>query len=297
MWPFFRQINPGHIHGDELVCLTEVAYDNLTRGRETDGRSEAGRRMNEPDQLRHSQYPLVSLHSAGSTFASAARSRCCEAAQQDVLLEILRQERRYRIRSTLRFCRHSLGHVSTSRQSRLPTTRDFEPFIQRIAAGEQGVLTAEPVLLLEPTSGSSAASKLIPYTKGLKRQFQQGIDPWIADLYRSFPSLMTGQSYWSVTPAARKPERTSGGIPVGFEDDSDYLGGFKGWLVRSVQAVPMEVKLIGDMESFWYVTLLFLLRSRRLALVSVWNPTFLTILCEHLHRGGRNLLMIWPPGP
>lgn len=208
---------------------------------------------------------------------------CCEAAQHDVLREILLKNaasefgRRYGFAAI-----RSSGEY----QAAVPLAEygDFETYISRIAAGEQGVLTAETVLLLEPTSGSSAASKLIPYTKGLKRQFQLGLAPWIADLYRSFPAMITGQSYWSITPAARKPEQTSGGIPVGFEDDSDYLGGFKGWLVRSVQAVPLEVKLIGDMEGFWYVTLLFLLRSRRLALVSVWNPTFLTILCDYLHR-------------
>jgi hypothetical protein len=207
----------------------------------------------------------------------------CEAAQQAVLLEILRQNA-----DTAFGQHHGFAAIRSPReyQTAVPLAEygDFEPHIQRVAAGEQGVLTAEPVLLLEPTSGSAAASKLIPYNKGLKRQFQQGLAPWIADLYRNYPSLISDRSYWSITPATRKPERTSGGIPVGFEDDSDYLGGFKGWLVRSVQAVPMEVKRIGDMESFWYVTLLFLLRSRRLALVSVWNPTFLTILCEHLHR-------------
>jgi hypothetical protein len=222
-----------------------------------------------------------------STLAEAHRFRrslrCCEAAQQAVLLEILRQNA-----ATEYGRRYGFAAIrsATEYQSAVPLAdyTDFEPYIQRIASGEQGVLTTEPVLLLEPTSGSTSASKLIPYTDGLKRQFQQGIDPWIANLYRNFPSLLTGRSYWSVTPAARKPERTGGGIPVGFEDDSDYLGGFKGWLVRSVQAVPMEVKLIDDMESFWYVTILFLLRSRGLALVSVWNPTFLSILCEHLQR-------------
>ena len=33
---FFDEINPGHVNGDELVCLTEICEDNLTR---------AGRRM------------------------------------------------------------------------------------------------------------------------------------------------------------------------------------------------------------------------------------------------------------
>jgi hypothetical protein len=36
---FFLSRNPGHVHGDELVCLTELSPDNLTR---------AGRRMMYP---------------------------------------------------------------------------------------------------------------------------------------------------------------------------------------------------------------------------------------------------------
>lgn len=207
----------------------------------------------------------------------------CEASQWAALRDILRRN------ADTEYGRlHGFAAIRTPREYQaaapLADYRDFEPYIGRIAAGEPGILTADPVLLLEPTSGSAAASKLIPYTEGLKSQFQRGIAPWIADLYLAFPSLITGRSYWSITPAARKPERTGGGIPVGFEDDSEYLGGFKGWLVRSAQAVPPEVKLIRDMESFWYITLLFLLRSRRLTLVSVWNPTFLTILCDHLLR-------------
>jgi hypothetical protein len=42
------------------------------------------------------------------------------------------------------------------------------------------------------------------------------------------------------------------------------------------------VRLVDDMAAFRYVTLLFLLRSRSLAFISVWNPTFLTLLLEPL---------------
>jgi len=53
-------------------------------------------------------------------------------------------------------------------------------------------------------------------------------------------------------------------------------------LIQAVMAVPPLVRLIDDMESFRYVTLLFLLRSRSLAFISVWNPTFLTLLVSRL---------------
>lgn len=55
---------------------------------------------------------------------------------------------------------------------------------------------------MEPTSGSTSSSKLIPYTEGLKREFQAGIKPWIYSLYNNFPEIKKGKSYWSVTPMA-----------------------------------------------------------------------------------------------
>src|SRR5687767_2447241 len=41
---------------------------------------------------------------------------------------------------------------------------DLHPWIQRIRDGEQCVLTADTVTRLVPTSGSSGARKLIPFT-------------------------------------------------------------------------------------------------------------------------------------
>jgi len=46
--------------------------------------------------------------------------------------------------------------------------------------------------------------------------------------------------------------------------------------------VPSDVRQIDDIESFRYVTLLFMLRARTMALISVWNPTFLTLLMSRL---------------
>jgi hypothetical protein len=91
-----------------------------------------------------------------------------------------------------------------------------------------------------------------------------------------------GQAYWSVTPVTRRGERTSGGIPIGFEEDSAYLGSWQRHLLQAVLAVPSLVRLIDTMETFRYVTLLFLLRSRSLALISIWNPTFLILLVDRL---------------
>jgi GH3 auxin-responsive promoter len=176
-------------------------------------------------------------------------------------------------------------------QSRVPlsTYESYCDLIGRIEKGEHQVLTSDEVLMMGLTSGSTAATKHIPYTAALKAEFGRAIASWVVDLYKNDPRLMLGQAYWSVTPVTHQNERTAAGIPIGFEEDSEYFGPFKRYLLRSAMAVPSLVRLIEDIEAFRYVTLLFLLRSRSLALISIWNPTFLTILIERLPRWWRQL--------
>jgi hypothetical protein len=53
----------------------------------------------------------------------------------------------------------------------------FEPYIERTAAGESRVLTADAVESFALSSGSSASTKLIPYTPSLLGDFRRGITP------------------------------------------------------------------------------------------------------------------------
>jgi hypothetical protein len=184
--------------------------------------------------------------------------------------------------------RHCFGRIRTPReyQAAVPLTdyAGFADAIARIARGEARVLTAAPVRLLEPTSGSSGGRKLIPYTRGLQADFARGIAPWIADLYLHDPRLLTGRAYWSVSPVATAEERTAGGLPIGFEDDLVYLGRTRGALARASLAVPAAVRRVDDVETFRYATRLALLRGRDLTLVSIWHPSFLTLLLQDLER-------------
>ena len=181
--------------------------------------------------------------------------------------------------------RHGFARIRSAHEyrERAPLTDygDYAGAVERIGAGNKNVLTSEAVLLLEPTSGSARATKLIPYTTSLQNEFARGIAAWVCDLFSRDPRLARGTAYWSITPVARREEPTPGGIPIGFEEDTRYLGAL-GVLLSRVMAVPPEVRQIEDIESFRYVTLLFLLRARSMALISVWNPTFLTLLMSRL---------------
>ena len=155
---------------------------------------------------------------------------------------------------------------------------DYVDSIDRIQAGQASVLTRDPVELLHPTSGSTAATKLIPYTASLRREFQAAIDPWIASLYLAHPSVLLGRHYWSISPATRPPPQAAGKVRIGFADDADYLGVFQRWLSRALFVVPPEMARVQDPAAFEYLTLLFLLREKGLRVISVWHPSFLTLL-------------------
>jgi len=211
-----------------------------------------------------------------------ATARVC--AEQEATLERL-----LRVNADTEFGRsHQFTRLrSVSDYQRCVPIRSYDelrPWIDRAAGGIPDVLTREPVRLFEPTSGSTGSAgtnKLVPYTSSLQQEFQRGIRPWIADLFRNDPSLMAGQSYWSISPAVAS-RRTAGGIPIGFEDDSCYVGGWQRRLVQTVMAAPATLRHVSDMERFRYLTLLSLVRAPALRLISVWNSTFLSILLDRL---------------
>ena len=157
---------------------------------------------------------------------------------------------------------------------------DLSPYIELIKKGEQGVLTQERVHMFEPTSGSSAATKYIPYTQTLLAQFQEAVGPWIFDLYSNFPPLLCGRAYWSITPLAPKEKETAGAIPIGMEEDAAYFGGLRQLVLSLLLVMPKEVAKIRDRENFQYTTLLFLLAADDLSLISAWSPTFLLSVLE-----------------
>lgn len=176
-------------------------------------------------------------------------------------------------------------------QSRVPIHQydDLVPMIEDIKLGKPNVLTRESVTHLMPSSGSTSACKLIPYTRSLQREFDQAIAAWIVNLYIRHPRLMSGRAYWSITPYVEEVGQRSA-VPIGFKPDSAYLGGIKKHLVEPLMAVRADIAQIENIELFRYLTLLELLRCSDLRLISVWHPSFLTLLMDELTRIWESLL-------
>jgi hypothetical protein len=208
--------------------------------------------------------------------------------------------------------RHGFARIRSltdfQRNVPLSTFDDYSEAVEQIGRGERDVLSASPVRMLEPSSGSTSARKLVPYTAALQAEFRRAIAPWLIDLVRTLPSLRNGRSYWSITPAQAQPqpqpecafdderaherphetehehERECDGktehrnVPVGFDSDAAYLGGWLAWLTSRALLDCKDLGQVRDLSEFRRLTLLRLLAARDLRLISVWHPTFFSLL-------------------
>ncbi len=167
---------------------------------------------------------------------------------------------------------------------------DFHPWIERIANGSTGVLTAERVDLLEPSSGSSGPEKWVPYTKTLQAEFRKAVAVWVTQNFMNNPGLMGGRAYWSLTPQSGRKEELKTLVPVGFDEDSAYLGSISQRLIDMTLVTQPALRHISDMDMFWHASLLLLLKCKDLRLISAWHPSYIMLLLQHLRSGWRDLL-------
>jgi hypothetical protein len=177
-----------------------------------------------------------------------------------------------------------LADFSEKRWRKLPV-QDYSslgPYIREEMKGNPNQLTREKILLLEPTSGSTGGTKLVPYTGTLGKEFLKGIKPWLFSVYLYFPGIFTGTAYWSISPAGSLPPEQSV-IPVGFYDDAGYTG-ILAPLFRKLFPVPSDLKKLSSIVNFRHATSLFLLAAENLSLISIWNPSYLEILIQYIHE-------------
>jgi len=182
--------------------------------------------------------------------------------------------------------RHRFGSITSIEdyRRRVPVApyEQFVDDIQAIAAGSQGILTADPVVAFEETAGSTAGRKLVPYTRTGLADIESAILPWLHGLTQRHPGVAAGPAYWSISPAGRPPSRTQGGVPIGFGSDAGYFSPRTAAALSSLAAVPLSFGRIEDIEAWRFLTLRTLLARDDLAFISIWSPTFLSLLLDAL---------------
>jgi GH3 auxin-responsive promoter len=141
----------------------------------------------------------------------------------------------------------------------------------------------------ERSGGSSGAHKLVPFTQSFLDDMQRALGPWLFDLTARHAGVARGCAYWSISPLGDRTRTTSGGTPIGADDDASYFPRPVRALLSRVLAAPAALAHIGDVDACRYATLRVLLEREDLSLISVWSPTFLSLMLDALARDRERL--------
>lgn len=215
------------------------------------------------------------------------KTRKVAATQERFLLSLIRSHQ-----GTEFGQQHRLADIKTVAQfrERVPVSsyRDYEAYVMRIAQGEANVLTPDPVIYLNLTSGSTGKQKLIPVTRRARKVRSLTNQTSTGFLVEAMQRRNLPLGKLLVTTSVRQLGRTTGGIDYGFVSAGDMRLNQR--LYRQVMAHPFEVLQIADSLARHYVCLLFALRDRQTRLIGANFPILGLQLGNYLEAYAEDLI-------
>ena len=189
-------------------------------------------------------------------------------------------------------CKYGLKDIKSIEQfqQQIPVMpfSGYEPYLERIARGEKNILTSDPVVYLNITSGSTGKQKFIPVTQ----RFQNSLGwtnltstGFLSEALRS-RGLKFGKLL--VTNNVQFTGRTSGGI--------DYGPGSTGvlrmgkFLCDQLFAHPFETLKVNDSITRHYLCFLFALRDPLMRGMAANFPMLILRTCNYLERYAEELI-------
>jgi len=194
--------------------------------------------------------------------------------QKNLLLRLLRSNQRTAFGRDHRF--DAVRTVADYRQQ-VPIS-DYErlrPYVDRAKHGEAKVLTREPVLMFNVTSGSTGEPKLIPVTESMRRSFSKLTRLWLVRSFLDHPGLFHGKMLPVVSAAVEG--KTPGGIPYGSASGLIYQS--SPWWVKRAHALPYEIAEIKDFAAKYYVAMRLAL-EQKIIFLGTPNPSTILRLVE-----------------
>ena len=164
----------------------------------------------------------------------------------------------------------------------------YEPYCDRLARGEQNLLTSEPVVYLTLTSGTTGKKKLIPTTRRSQNVVRQAtltsmgfLSEALRQQNRQFGKLL-------VTNSTQQWGRTSGGIDYG--PSSAGVIRMDQRLYRQFFAHPYDTLQISDSLARHYTCLLFALSDPTMRGAIANFPMLILRLCNYLEQYAEDLI-------
>jgi GH3 auxin-responsive promoter len=233
---------------------------------------------------------LISLIAAYAAQAKARlikKTRQVESVQERFLQELLQAHQATELGS-----QWQIKDIRTIDQfrDRIPVLpySSYEPYTDRIAQGEQNVLTADRVTYINLTSGSTGQKKQVPVTAQFRRSLRRADVAAMGFMFEGLQrrNLKLGKSL--LTNSIILQGQTSGGIEYGPVSVGSIRKGK--FLFGTFAAPPLVALHIADTLARHYVCLLFSLRDPQMRGITANFPMLLLRTCCYLEQYAEALI-------
>lgn len=196
------------------------------------------------------------------------------AAQRSLLARILKENRDTAFGKEHQFA--AMKSVEDFRaQVPIRDYEDFRPYVDRMVAGEDDILTREDTFMYATTSGTTGKSKLIPINKSFRHDLGDTSRAWLGGVYQDHPGAFDGFCFVPVSPAVEG--HTERGVPYGSMTGLTYQSA--PWLFQQSYAVPYEATLLENYDLRYYTLMRFAV-GRDVTLALTANPSTWLRLAE-----------------
>jgi hypothetical protein len=225
--------------------------------------------------------PLLQIVAECTKNNFVKKTRQVEAVQERFLQDLLQTHQATELGQQYNF--QEIRTIEQFRQ-RIPVLpySSYEPYCDRIAQGEQNILTADPVVYLNLTSGSTGSHKLIPVTKRFQNSLRR---PNLTSIgFLSEALRQKGLKFGKViaTNSTQLLGLTSGGIPYGPASVGVLrMGKF---LCEQLFAHPFEALQAPESLTRHYLCLLFALQQPDMRGMAANFPMLILRTCGYLEQ-------------
>ena len=231
--------------------------------------------------------PLLTAIAGRAKANFVRKTRQTSKVQEQFLLRLVQAHRNTELGRT-----YKLGEIKTVEQfqAQIPILpySSYEPYIERICQGEENILTAEPVVYLSLTSGSTGKKKLIPTTRRSQNAFRQATLTSVGFLDEALRARGLQFGKLLVTNSTQLQGRTSAGIPYGLA--SAGVLRMDKFLYEQFFAQPYEALQVVDSPSRHYLCLLFALREPLMRGMIANFPMLILRTCNYLEKYAEDLI-------
>jgi hypothetical protein len=241
-----------------------------------------------------SRLPLGLVQSIGRALLGRRRRALRAAladpagAQRERLLEIVREAQ-----DTVYGKEHDFASIRSidDFRARVPIGGwdDFAPYVDRMLAGEERVLTPEEVFFYGTSSGTTGRRKLIPITSAFVREFRTGSVLLGLTTLEKMPGAIRGKALMMHSPGLEelKPGVSAGSITAALRGDQSEQ--------NPLDATPPEVFRVKDFDTRYFLCLRFALLEK-LTLVTAVNPSTVLLYAQTFERHTGDLIDAWERG-